>query len=662
MNQLDERRGAMQKKKTGFGWQAAALCGLLLLFIGSFFAAPHSVPDDDWAISYLVAGRMGPLGNSPYVNPILIGLLKMLSGALPLVNVYEVFRVLMIMGAFAAIFVCAFRLLPGPAAFAAGALLVFIYWKDTMLEYNYTFGAGLCAGAAVLLLYCYAARQLGMWAAIAGAALWLLAFMWRREAALLLVPYGVLMLACFCLQARRKDAGFLWPEKKRWMALGLVAALSVAAALYAGAVWSRPEWAAYQRFNQARTAAVDYSLAPWDEVQNKLEPLGITENDYWCAQNWVLADPEVFSTERMEAIAEQKVTADHDDGFALQALRYFLRAPLRVRACSAFLLLFLLAMLTGGIWQRFAVLCAGGGSCVISLYFFWQGRLIDRVEAVIWLGAVCVALVQSPQRLPRGRGAAKLAGGLAGAALLAVTGWRMLPLTLPNSLLSAQYQVTDKVIQTTLLGNNYYLWDVLQGGESWANAYGNVHLPTREFFDHNGYLGGWTERSPALLERRARLGLENPIRALVEKENVYLIDTARPDRILKLLQEHYEPLTALSTAQKMDEDLWALAFTTPQTAHASAALSWRLEELSAVSGNLGWYTITGSAQGLDQAADLWLRMENAAGESRCYRLVNHENGSFGTGLYLDWTAPDAGLEYTLLWRQADKIYESADKK
>ena len=64
-------------------WKALCGVGLLTFFALSFFCDPHSEPDDDWTYSYLIAGRMGPLGTNHYMNPALVGVLKAISRVLP---------------------------------------------------------------------------------------------------------------------------------------------------------------------------------------------------------------------------------------------------------------------------------------------------------------------------------------------------------------------------------------------------------------------------------------------------------------------------------------------------------------------------------------------------------------------------------------------------
>ena len=355
-------------------WKALCGAGLLTFFALSFFCDPHSEPDDDWTYSYLIAGRMGPLGTNHYMNPALVGGLKAISRVLPWVNVYEVFRVTLVMAAFAALCLCLFRILQPPCAFAMSALLVFVYWKDTMLTYNFTFTAGLCAAAGALLLCCYATEKMHAAAGICGALLWLVGFAWRWETAILLLPYACLLMAAHWMQHRQSAA--LTAGKRFWKRLlACAAAVTVcmaAAAAYGEWFWTQPGWNEYLRFDDARSAAVDFTLAPWEEAKKELEPLGVTKNDYWCAQNWIIADTEVFDLQTMEAIGEQKVTVDRAEGFGGQALQYILRSPLKIRGCAAFVLAALWVAFTGGLWQWLTILCAAGGSYAISLYFLWQ--------------------------------------------------------------------------------------------------------------------------------------------------------------------------------------------------------------------------------------------------------------------------------------------------
>lgn len=317
----------------------------------------------------------------------------------------------------------------------------------------------------------------------------------------------------------------------------------------------------------------------------------------------------------------------------------------------------------GGWRERAATLASMGGSLLICLGLLWWGYLPQWVMEAISLAAIAAILVLPPWRAPKKK-IWLWCGAAVCAACLLVTGLRVAPrwgISAVNTISAGQ--TDDPAVNTAATDKQHiYLWDTFSAYTRVQQAYGLCALPDLEFFNNNTIPGGYHEFSPYMTATRRAMGAETSMRALVENPKALLVDDYMPENILLYVQEHYTPQAALLAAKDMGGGLWALALTTPQKTDGTSPLRWQLDALEPTGGRDGWYTITGSAPGLEQAEDLWLRVENGAGESRCYRLVNHENGSFGTGLYLDWTAPDAGLEYTLLWRQADTLYESADKK
>ena len=202
-----------------------------------------------------------------------------------------------------------------------------------------------------------------------------------------------------------------------------------------------------------------------------------------------------------------------------------------------------------------------------------------------------------------------------------------------------------------------YVWNIYSAYNRVQQAYGLTALPERDFFSHNTILGGYHEHSPYMKKSRAAMGIQNPMRALVENENVLLADDYEPERILRYVQQHYEPEAALSSAKDLG-DFWALKITPPMQSEERKPIEWEMQPLqNAPTSRSGWYTTRGKAKGLPSDGALWLRASRADGKNRCYRLVRGENGEFTAGLYLDWAEPQE-LTFTLLWQQDGKIMES----
>ncbi len=57
------------------------------------------------------------------------------------------------------------------------------------------------------------------------------------------------------------------------------------------------------------------------------------------------------------------------------------------------------------------------------------------------------------------------------------------------------------------------------------------------YWEHNIALGDWTSGQPYYSDFLARIGHPNPIRDLVEKDNVYIMSNSQ--YILDFLREHY---------------------------------------------------------------------------------------------------------------------------
>lgn len=63
-------------------------------------------------------------------------------------------------------------------------------------------------------------------------------------------------------------------------------------------------WREYTEFNQVRAQVVDNTPIIYDENIEKLEEIGLSENDLKCVYRWIFADKEIFSTERLQALSE----------------------------------------------------------------------------------------------------------------------------------------------------------------------------------------------------------------------------------------------------------------------------------------------------------------------------------------------------------------------
>uniref|UniRef100_UPI003AB6E186 hypothetical protein n=1 Tax=Allofournierella sp. TaxID=1940256 RepID=UPI003AB6E186 len=464
-----------------------------------------------------------------------------------------------------------------------------------------------------------------------------------------------------CLRA----LGNLLRQKRMWAALMGAAAITIGTWAVQAAFWSQPGWVESKKFSDARSHVTDHASGGWEENREVLEAAGFTENDYWCMEHQSFADPEFFDLPRMELLGSLRLkTAPQTVGEFLseRTLPFLLRLPFETRSFLAFCIIGGIAFLLGGWRQRLTILAAGGGSLIIALVLLWQGYLPQRVLEAIFLCAIVSVLLLPPKKqLKR----AIWFWGAAGifalcAAMLAVrlaaggVRWPQVN-TIPAG------QTADAAVNTAATDKEYvYIWDIYSTYNRVQQAYGLCALPDEDFYSNNTILGGYHEYAPYMIETRRAMNVENPMRALVENPRALLLDDYMPEKILLYVQQHYAPRAELSAAKDMGGGLWALAFTQPLEAVQTRPLSWQIDEIEFAGGREGWYTVKGMAEGLEAAQTIWLQIQDAKGESRCYRLMDQGRGRFGTGLYLDWTKQENGFVYTLLWQENGEIYQSAE--
>lgn len=645
--------------------------GLALAFgVLSLFASPSSWPHDDWDISLVLSGCFDPGGQINFVNILLGFLIKGLGLISATVNWYFWLRWVFTVLAFATFTYTAFLCLPAGLALTADGLFKFLFWQVCMVETNFTRNAGLWAAAGIALLALYLWKRAGRWAFWGGLLFWCMGYLWRPKAALLAAPFALVLVlySILCRIKRPADwkAALLGVVKNRRGLAALAGCLLITAVAQGAqlAFWSQPEWAAFKSFSDDRSAFVDYSTGGWQENEQALRDAGFTENDYWCMEHQSFADPEFFDADRMARLADLRVEKPAPGEFIRnEAIPFLVKLPFQVKSFLGFCLVGGILFLLGDWRRRVAVLCAGAGSLMICLGLLWLGNLPERVmEAVFAAALFTVVLLGVRQRsglpgwLRKGGLAAGAAVFLLCSAVSVVRVADRLAVPRVNTIENGTTGVQAVDIAATDQ-EHVYVWSIYSAYNRVQQAYGLTALPEKDFFSHNTLLGGYHEQSPYMEKSRAAMGAENPMRALVENENVLLADDYEPEQILTYVQQHYEPKAALSSAKDLG-DFWALKITPPMQSEETAAIEWEMQPLqNAPTSRSGWYTTKGKATGLPSDGTLWLRASAANGESRCYRLVRGENGEFSGGLYLDWAEPQE-LTFTLLWRQDGKLMES----
>lgn len=650
-----------------------AVAVTIVLAIVALFVRPTSWPHDDWDHSLVLMQRFGENNVNNYINVCLGWLFKGLCQISMQINWFFWLRWVMTALSFGALTYAVFAVQPLPIALAVDGLIKLVFWQVCFVDCNFTRNAGLFAATGLVLLVLYARGEEKRWAFWLGLLLWLMGALWRPQAGLLAIPFGLLLLAYHWLKGIDRPSK-AWPALKqgfctRRLLAGLVGALIITVGTWGvqAVFWSQPIWARYEKFNWDRSYFTDYHSAGWESNEIILRENGFSENDYWCMEHQTFADPEFFNPERMEFLGKLRLLVQPKklgEFWIAKAIPFLIQLPFKTRSMLTLFLIGGIIFLMGGWRERVVALASIGGSLLICLGLLWHGYLPQWVMEAVSLGAIAAIILLPPRHVLK-RKSWLWCGAAVCVVCLLTTGLRVVPRwgVSPVNTIAAG-ETDDPAVNTAATDKEHvYFWDTYSAFTRVQRAYGLCALPDADFFTNNTILGGYHEYAPYMIETRRAMGAENPMRALVENPDALLVDDYMPENILLYVQQHYAPQAALSAAKDMGGGLWALALTTPLSAEEVQPLRWEMDKPEAAGGRKGWYAVTGHADGLEKADALWLKIENRAGESRCYRLVDKGGGTFGTGYYLDWTEGDGDdLAYTFLWQQDGKIYESMDKK
>lgn len=346
--------------------------------------------------------------------------------------------------------------------------------------------------------------------------------------------------------------------------------------LYNNIVWQDPEWNSWKEFNSVRSDCSDYPLPEYEDAATKLTNYGLSENDYYLPQNWITADPDVYSTEAIAHIASLKSNLTFRDKVE-NLLNYFhgvaKSLPFHIALIGIIFIVFSSILYRTKVLAQLAItffLVA-----IICLYFAATGRLPERVEVPIWLLAFASVSLSTRLKVSQisnlnetnntSKERTQIIGNSLGATTWIIATLLILSVTVPRfsfSLLPAylnqdSFEPNHPAIDyITSHNENIYVWGTLSYA-SIERSYMLKFLPPQEFLEHNFSLGGWTDRAPFAMAARENVGMANVIKGLADNKGAYLIIRDKsekniPNMLIIFIQEHYYPN---ATIKKVDSFL-----------------------------------------------------------------------------------------------------------
>ena len=540
----------------------ALICGLILVFYIRFDQVALST-DDDVQLNLIASGAFGPHSQYLiYINILYGWFLKLLYTAIPSVNWYLFTGLFLNLCAAVSICFLFCRNLRTLPSVPVTLLCMLFFSKDFFLSTQFTSNVFLYAAAGYCwLLYAF---KHGKKAALVPAAFFiLLSSMARAAAFLMTMPFiAVALFAHVTLQSgREKDlrqfVGKLLPV------FGIFAAAVLLIGVDTVAYERKPDWAYFQKRLEALTEIEDRGSVDYLNHRELYDEAGFPMETVTLITNWLDNDPEVYSLEQLQKMADVK-RSYNTISFRLE-WRILVEAVHNVFTRFFYGQHWLPWLYIGSIFawmllhdkkRLWLVLLQSAVIVVLYYALICYGRLGWHVEIGIWLLALLLPFAdrltdEQTAVLPAGYPAGDRRLHLASVAMISVLmllcasavvrnpqGARLV--TAPSTVKEAA--LTHKVLEYICANKNrfYIVSSPLSRGYWGAETVYDLNYTHSDDFENVCWLGGWFSGSPIGFYRAHEAGFSNPLRALFERENTFLIATeSEADMIIYYLVANY---------------------------------------------------------------------------------------------------------------------------
>ncbi|MBR6257235.1 MAG: hypothetical protein IKR23_07645 [Lachnospiraceae bacterium] len=564
---MKNSRSSLGRYEVLLPWGAALLLYMIFCISGRLY--------DDWDNYYVAIVVNGLLGNNnlcQYQHPLLCVMMGLVKLVLPAADCFT-FSIHVLLIAAIAFMITIFRTRYSGKTQRAllWAAVVYLAWGIEIWNVNYTVWAAFFCFTGMLGLFGDPEEKQGR--KIIGTLFFLLGLMLRHQAGLLFLPYIGLEALCEMSVFRGKDS-----VKKRLSVLRRLLPLLIGIVLILGSravFYSIEPWKSGWEYDKARVKVVDFPMRSWD----MLEENAASDLDrllYKGARRWMYADTELVSRENLLRMADAGSMRGFDpDLMGIARGLHYMGKVIWYYPLEVFIPLLFLLFLAGvkcfterkawiGLLMTFA------GSIVIILFFVMLGRAPSRVWLCVILAAFGTICVMDPTGKEEGDHSEKSGTdakafkiiGMSAALLLGISAVVCLicsgRLHRFETVCSAAKGAEEKSFSAVYGTDIRYLvcgWGEEEEEDSVIldNMYGwnrmlkhymdQAKLPSSEFFRHYLSSGWWCYGQEYYLSLLRELQVENPVRALVEKDEVYLLDMSEDSLFREFfyvyLYDHY---------------------------------------------------------------------------------------------------------------------------
>lgn len=512
--------------------EALAINAFFLAAMLIFFAPIYETNDDTLMVKFIDGQFSSKSVYVPFINICLAWFLKTLyvlfgDGF----NWYSLCQYAMILLSFTAVtWVLLERFRPLPALMITAVVLCTM-GMDCYLSMNFSKPAGAATvGGMTLMLHAMSLRGkerrlpliLGFITAAIG-------YMWRFEefAACAVLMSGACLVPAAELLFSKNGKLFSRIKKilRRVLPVILLAAVSVGLYFFNAFAWARPEIRDYTEFDRSRWLLMDYKIPEYSEMRELYDKVGMDESFVKMMNRWCFYDTEVFTVGNIDTLINErddyiiKPTAGECLGtFLNECVRgFFLEKPV-----WCFAALFMLWLACGGRkpgnWlSLFYIL---GGFFVLYMYFIYTNRfLVNRIDGGIFFAMAMVLLFSLRAEKVNDE---KLLCVFVMVLSLFV-GYRYSRRLCPSD---DNNRIEDHsrekaAIELIMRDDRHFYFEkytvqtqMYSPLERMPHGYAEKIMP----------IGGWSMNHPMNVRLLESLGIENPYRDLVNREDIYLID------------------------------------------------------------------------------------------------------------------------------------------
>ena len=560
----------MTKRRENISTLVVFLSNGLILAVCLIFFVPKAINNDDFIIHGITSGAYGIYSAvTVHTNIIYSYLLMLLQQLFVGINWFSVFEVVLAYLAFSLVTSIVILKKPDGTSIAIAVVLgVFMAFDSYIFLHNTKLA--IISAAAGIVSFIFGIRSKKQFFSILGCIVSILASFLRLNAFLMGVVVALAVELSFLVSEdivnNRKEKNLkryikrlIKDNKQLLRSIFCFFLLVFSFVLVDTLIISKNQQASYYRkYNQARGAVSDFAMAEYLLHEAEYIEAGITENDLNIIEGWNFADSEKFDIPTLLKIAEIG-SKDRHDVFRSMALQWL--KILKTEYLWMFILFTLLTAAIGTKKSRIS-LCFILAAFVLSIsYMFVVGRFTHWVISGVVSGCTIMILLSYETKVIMKVASKRILNYLpivVGAFLFVISYFA----SYSSYSSSFHPSALDIYLKLQLNDSNIYLID---NGTNPANEIHQI-IPTfsalpKDIYINSYSLGGWDLASPAKESILERYGIEGSVyRALLEKDNVFLVDVKDYETKLVYLRQHYDEKANISLVDVID-GYYIFAFT-----------------------------------------------------------------------------------------------------